>query len=381
MAVVYLGVTVIHAARALRPQRRVHSLWAGPSIINFAIQCAGERTLGVEATSFVFRTSYITDAFDVNLSRWSSNRWLKSLLPWGVLLWACWRFDRIHLFPGCGLLPGPENRSMEEFEFRCYRRLSIDVFFWTCGADVRTRSATEAMGWPNCCVQCPRPGFHCVCLDDRAERNLRLVRKYARQSFSMGDMIDYVPGSRTDTFFWPIAIEAEGGEKYRPVYPMVESQRPVRIVHAPNHRHFKGTNYLLEAVEKLKAEGASLELVLVEGVPNKEALKIYRSADIVFDQCLIGFHGYFANEAMALGKPVCVFVRRPEAYLLDPDACPLVNTPPSRLLPVLRELVSDRQRLHDLGRRGRAYIETYHTPEAFAGRLAKVYRSLSVRVA
>src|SRR5262245_61721820 len=110
---------------------------------------------------------------------------------------------------------------------------------------------------------------------------------------------------------------------------------------------------------------------MVERVPNREALEIYRGADIVFDQCLIGFHGYFALEAMAMGKPVVVFLRDPKADLLAPDECPLVNVRPETVEPILEELIRDRARLHELGRQGRRYIERYYTVEAFAERLRR----------
>src|SRR5262249_20673510 len=101
--------------------------------------------------------------------------------------------------------------------------------------------------------------------------------------------------------------------------------------------------------------------------------------DVVFDQCLIGFHGYFALEALALGKPVMVFIRDPQRYLLYPEECPFVNSPAARLKEVLRELSQDRRRLHELGRQGRRYIEKYFTLPAFASRLERAYRDVAAR--
>ena len=53
-----------------------------------------------------------------------------------------------------------------------------------------------------------------------------------------------------------------------------------------------------------------VELDIVEGVPHDEARERYARADIVVDQLNAGWHGVFALEAMALGKPV---VTLPEA--------------------------------------------------------------------
>ena len=150
------------------------------------------------------------------------------------------------------------------------------------------------------------------------------------------------------------------------------------MLHAPNHRQFKGTSYLEEAVTKLRSDGLNIELVLVERVPNEQALEIYRSADLVFDQCLIGFHGYFALEAMALGKPVMCFIRDPEHYLLNADECPIINTHISTLCEDLKRVVERQDELHEIGRQSRQYIEKNFSLEAFAKRLSKAYEELGI---
>jgi hypothetical protein len=195
----------------------------------------------------------------------------------------------------------------------------------------------------------------------------------------MGDMLEYTPGSRNDLYFWPVDLDEDEGRKYRPVFPEACASRPLRVVHAPNHREFKGTRYIEEAVAQLRAEGVPIELVLVERVPNSQALEIYRGADLVLDQVMVGYHGYFALEAMALGKPVMVFIRHRTRYLLKPDECPLVDVTLSGLKESLREwAVGDRERLAAIGRAGRKYVEDNYTLEAFARRLERAYQELGV---
>jgi hypothetical protein len=243
---------------------------------------------------------------------------------------------------------------------------------------VRSRSKTLALGEPNCCTDCTLVGKACICEEDIRARYVARLRQQVCAIFSMGDMIEYTPGSRNDLFFWPIDLSAESGEKYRPVYPDGSVERPLRVVHAPNHRMFKGTRFLEKAVAELRADGAPIELVLVESTPNSHAIEIYRSADVIFDQCLVGFHGYFALEGMALGKPVMCFIRKPDQYLLAPDECPIINVHADTLKADLRRLVANRSELCELGRRGRRYIEDHYTPEAFAGRLRRAYEKLGV---
>ena len=253
------------------------------------------------------------------------------------------------------------------------------MFLWTYGAEIRNQKVCRSMGEPNCCTDCDNPGKYCICDDTKAKGNLKKLAKLSRAMFSgVGDMFDYTPGSINDTYFWPVDLEADSGNKYRPVYPQPSKDRLLPIVHASNHRMFKGTQYLINAVEALKTEGANVELVLVEKVPNSEALEMYRSADLIFDQCLMGNYGYFALEGMALGKPVMCFIRKPDEYLLHPEECPIINTHVMTLKEDIRSLVEKRHKLTEIGIQGRKYIEKYFTSEAFAERLGRAYKDLGV---
>jgi len=360
---------------------RVVSLWAGTPIITMATNARAERLLGVNAKSLVFTTFYITDAFDYNLSRFTAIPLLGRLVPLLVFIWACITVDRLHFYCSRGILP---SRGAFTFDFRelyVYRWVGIDVFLWAYGADVRNQQTARAMGYPNPCTDCDTPGRYCICDERQAAENMRKLSRLSRAMFAgMGEMFGYTPGSIDDLFYWPLDFEADRGEKYRPVFSDPNDDRPLRIVHASNHRMFKGTRFLIEAVEQLRAEGESIDLVLVERVPNDRAVELYRSADVIFDQCLMGSHGYFALEGMALGKPVMCFVRDPARYLLKPDECPIINTHVSTLKEDLRRLARARAQLPEIGRRSRRYVETYFSLPAFADRLADAYRRLGIAV-
>jgi glycosyltransferase involved in cell wall biosynthesis len=292
-----------------------------------------------------------------------------------VLLWACLRYQRFHFFPDRGLLAPRERFNFHPAELSILRRLGKEVYFWTYGADVRTRRRTESLGAFHCCTLCPAPGRSCVCDDEAGAANLRRIADAATAVFAMGDMTEYTPGSRNDLFFWPVDLQADGGRRFAPRFPDPQARGPLRIVHAPNHPEFKGTRFLIEAVEELRREGHEIDLQLVQKVPNAQAVEIYRSADLIFDQCLVGFHGYFAIEAMAMGKPVLTYIRKRE-YLLHPEECPLQSASAGELTERLRELVRDRSRLHELGRAGRRYVEKHFTLEAFAGRMQRAYNEI-----
>jgi len=199
-------------------------------------------------------------------------------------------------------------------------------------------------------------------------KNLRRIKKYATELFSIGDMTEYTLGSNNELFFFPVDLNEIPYVGTKP-----DNRDTVNIVHAPNHRHYKGTDYLLQVVDKLQREGFKLELVLVEKIPNREALRLYEQADIVADQFLIGGHGILAIEAMALGKPVICYIRKQE-YLLQPEECPIVNANPDNLEEVVRYLVENPEKRCELGRLGRSYVEKYFSIEVFSKRLKKMYQ-------
>jgi glycosyltransferase involved in cell wall biosynthesis len=375
---------LLYPVRLLRKaltSSRLNSLWAGTPIVTLPIKCKAERLLGVNARTLVFSSYFITQDFDFNLSRPSRIPVFGRLLPLAVFLWACVVCDRLHFFCDRGILPGAVPFTPDFRELRVYRLLGIDVFMWAYGADVRTRAVSSAMGEPNACTDCDAPGRYCICDSGQAERNFTRLRKLTRAVFSgMAEMAPYVPGSINDLYYWPVDLDADNGNRYRPSYPQPKPGDRLKIVHGPNHAMFKGSRYLAQAVRELQEEGEPVDLILVERVPNAQALDLYRRADVIFDQCLIGGHGYFALEGLALGKPVMCFVRNPETDLLAHSECPIINTHVNTIKDDIRRLTSERHTLGDVGRRGREYVERNYSIEAFSRRLRKAYADLGVPV-
>jgi len=138
----------------------------------------------------------------------------------------------------------------------------------------------------------------------------------------------------------------------------------LRIVHAPSKRAAKGTEHVIEAVESLRDDGYGVELILVENMPHREAVEYYKQADIVIDQLLVGWYGVLAIECMALGKPVCVYIRDDlQSYL---PSMPLVNVSPESLKEDLRLLVEDASLRREIGTKARRFVEETHDADKIA---------------
>ena len=140
----------------------------------------------------------------------------------------------------------------------------------------------------------------------------------------------------------------------------------VVIVHSPNHRGCKGTEFIINAVEKLKSEGLKVELKLLEGIKNVEVRNILSiEADILVEQIIGTGHGLNALEGMAAGIPT-ISNLEDETYTLPMrrwsffDECPLVSATPENIADVLRKLISNSNLRSALGKAGRQYVEKYH---------------------
>jgi glycosyltransferase involved in cell wall biosynthesis len=84
---------------------------------------------------------------------------------------------------------------------------------------------------------------------------------------------------------------------------------------------------------------------------------------------LVGWYGVFAIECMALGKPVCVYIKEELESYLDPK--PLVNTSPERLKEDLRILIEDIDLRSKLGKDARRFAEQIHDSNKIAKYLQK----------
>src|SRR5439155_12423695 len=142
-------------------------------------------------------------------------------------------------------------------------------------------------------------------------------------------------------------------------------------VHAPSNRERKGTRFVIEACEQLP-----VELDIVEGVPHDVARERYTRADIVVDQLNAGWHGVFALESMALGKPVVTYLkpdvveRSAEGYGIR---LPIVAATQETLAEALRPLAEQPGLRREVGGASRAYVEQVHDIDRVADRLLDLY--------
>jgi hypothetical protein len=202
------------------------------------------------------------------------------------------------------------------------------------------------------------------------------IRGKTPEQLAYGKRADAQIVGSFDALRWvPEAEMIPPGLDLRPLTPVPPSdrERPI-VVHAPSDRLKKGTEYVIAACEQLP-----VDLDIVEGLPHEEARERYRRADIVVDQLNAGWHGVFALEAMALGKPVVVHLKQEvvdQAERAYGTKVPLVPTTKESLVEALRPLVESPALRREVGAASRAYVERVHDIDRIADRLVDLYARL-----
>jgi hypothetical protein len=266
------------------------------------------------------------------------------------------RYDVFHYFFDGGVL---RHAGLRRLELPLLRLLGKRVVMMPYGSDTWILDRVPDLSWRHALA------IEYGELGNRAAAIERRVRRLTRQADAVvGCLVHATCLPRWDVL--PLTYYPVDTDRLRPVPPMTEG--PIRIAHAANHRGAKGTEFLITAVERLRAEGTDLDLTLIERRPNREALELIAAADIYVDQ-LVFAYALAALEGMALGKVVVSGLEDTPAY--QPfrrysylGECPIVPATVDTIESVLRDLIAHRDEWPAIGRRSRAYVERRHSPAA-----------------
>ena len=290
------------------------------------------RRKGVDARLLVFwPQKWRPDEYDINLDLPRRGLLRQQIVQWRALARYLPQTDLFHFYFGKTLVPKKLNMPI----LRATRKKSVMHFL---GDDIRNKSL-EALAY-------------------RKKFDATIVGSYAATR--------WVPDA---TAVVPPGLDLRN---YEPVAP-VERERPL-VVHAPSDPERKGTSHIVEACAQLP-----VDLDVVHGVPHEEAVERFKRADIVVDQMHYIWHGVFAIESMAYGKPVVTnldaeAVRQTEqAFGLK---VPIIPATKDDLVEKLRPLVDSFELRRRLGQEGRAYVERVHDLDQVADRFIELYCSI-----
>lgn len=280
---------------------------------------------------------------------YSDNVIVRKFQKFFLLLKLLFKFD-FFIFDSTGsLLPGFKDVKL----FRFFGRKAMVIF---TGCDIRLPQRVEQFKWNPCreCTDGYKNFVGCV-LATKPEKIKNIEDKFdviVSAEEAAGSLNrDYNP-----TLF-PVDID-----KFK--YTGSNPGKKLRILHAPSHPEYKGTKYVLKAIEKLKTE-FEFEFNIIQDVKADELYKEIEKTDLVIDQMLVGFYGLLSIESMAMGKPVVCYLR-PDILERSPADMPVINADPDTLYSVLKEILLSPEKLVDIGKRSREYIENHHDAKIIA---------------
>jgi glycosyltransferase involved in cell wall biosynthesis len=347
----------------------------------------GERAVGLDSRAVALTASPMGTMSDVALAGPTSPRWRIELGRLQLLKRALFDCDVVHFNYGRSILPidhrlrwraeqaGGLRKAMVPVadalmlaDLPLLKRAGKIIAVTYQGDDVRQGDRLPAGSLRDFVADDYFPPYS----DDSKRRAAAKFGRYADLMFSTDPiLLRMLP--RHAEFMVTLGVDLD---EIEPAQPRTEG--PIVIAHAPTARRVKGTDLIISAVERLQAEGCAVELMLVEGLPQKEARLRYRSADLLADQLHVGCFGSLTQEFMAMGKPVaCNFDDHGYRSLAHPgfyDELPVANIGPHDVYEVLKDLVTGpRERLLDMGRRGRAFMEKWYALPVVGARLRTRY--------
>jgi len=160
-------------------------------------------------------------------------------------------------------------------------------------------------------------------------------------------------------------------------YSVQESvNKTLKVCHSPTNRYYKGSEHIIPICEKLDKKGI-IEFILIEGQPYEAVLKQKQECDILIDQIYNrGGWGYGMNsvEALSMGL-ICMTELVQEYQQFIPDN-PFINITHETLESKIKQIVSNKEKVIELKKKSKEWVEKKHSLESTASALYDYYRSL-----
>lgn len=300
--------------------------------------------------------------------------WLSPILPYVVFGHCIRNFDIFHIPFSGGVLSSTPLKRYEAFLMKLGRCKIICIPYggdaYVCD-EIRDISLKHAL-----LSSYPLLGKETASI----KKDILYWSKHA-DSIILGLMVDSFP--RWDVICGNFVSIDAGAWKNPRCYSFADGLNgPVRISHTPNHRGCKGTEYLIEAVDKLKREGLQVELLLIEGKKNEEIKQLLQyQSDIHCDQLIIPGYGLSAIEGMAAGLPVMANLES-EDYLQAfrrfsfLKHCPIFSASPETVYHKLKFLVTEPSHRAHLGKEGERYVKQFHSYQMAQYLFGSIYKKI-----
>ena len=328
---------------------------------------------GYTCETFVSDTWFITDDFDYNFNIYFNNRFnkIKYIL---IFFFVIFRYRCLYLYFDGG--PLGFMYILWRFEPYLLRLANVKTVVMPYGGDVQDFSLSQNLLFKNAnAIDYPMHRLR----KKNIEKRVNLWTMKADHIISGCEWVYYM--HHWDTLM--LAHFSIDTDEWKPVKKS-SKRDALKLLHAPNHRTIKGTNYLVDAVEELQSEGYELELILLEGQPNSVIKDKIIESDLVVDQLIVGWYAMFAIESMSLGKPVICFQDETllEFYydlgLLNNKSTPLINAKPSTIKKTLVYYMDNKHLLDEIGKQGREFVLSYHSLDAIGKYFDEINKKINI---
>ena len=314
---------------------------------------------------------YLMDLIDVNSLSFFDRKLYWRFSNIYILNYLLEHFDIFHI-PYSGLLFG--NSDFKYLEKNLLKKFNKKIIVLPYGGDsyLYSKVINESLKY-GLMISYPKAGI----FENKITEQVNFWQQYA--DFRMGciaidgfSLIEILPVNYLviDTEIWQskkIFSEADG------------INEEVTIIHTPNHRGFKGTEFIIDAINKLKLEGLKINLVLLENIQNSQVQEIMLGqADILVEQLIFIGYALSGIEGMASGIPVLSNLSdkrytdlfRRYSYL---NECPILSSTPENIIGNLRILIKNPLLRKELGIAGRKFAEKYHSYNLAQKMYTKIY--------
>jgi glycosyltransferase involved in cell wall biosynthesis len=255
------------------------------------------------------------------------------------------------------------------WELKYLKMMGKKVVFLFGGDDIRKKEINLQLNPElNCCQECDYPEDYCD--DPRKDLLGDLAKRYGDLFLvTTPDLNDFFPEAIHFPFFLPELPDKKPtslGEKGT-------LKNTFRIMHVTNHEGIDGTRYIVEAVNKLKEKGYSIELIMPRKVPFQEILSLYPQVDLTIGKLRMGYYANAQIESMYFGIPTMCYIR--ESFLKKIPDCPIINVRPENLYEKLKYCLDHPDEMVARGRRGLEFVRKYHSGDLLAKRLIDLYQN------
>lgn len=315
---------------------------------------------GYSVQTFVNQVYYITNKFDIR-----GDMWALRIRNYLLFMHVLFSYKIIYIYFNGGPL-GWTKLAMFESMFLKIARVKVVVMPY--GGDVYKSSENYNLLLKNAYLR-DYPNL----VKYSEEKNKWQVNywiKNADHIISGCDWVYYLKYWDTlMTAHFSINIEKWQSSKEYILPIKFDINRKLKILHAPNHKNGKGTEFFVKAINELINEGCHIDFVLLGGLSNDQLKEVVDSVDLICDQLIIGWHGIFALEAMAMNKPVICYIEKQleELYiatnLIKKDEIPLINANIFDVKEKILYYYNNPHKLEDLSNRSREYVIEHHSIE------------------